>query len=75
MQVTSKIGHASIRIFINDTLHLHIVREKFLGFSSWLFEREGMYYIEIVLDGGIVSVDYDRFDLWKAVLIELAKIR
>ncbi len=75
MQVTSKIGHASARIYINDTLHLHIVRERFLGLSSWLFEREGMYYIEIVLDGGNVMVDYDRADLWKLVLAELAKIR
>lgn len=75
MKVTSKIGHASVQIYVNDILHIHIVREKFLGLSSWLFEREGMYYIEIALEGGIIAVDYDRPDLWHLVLAELAKIR
>jgi hypothetical protein len=75
MQVTSKISHASARIFINEVLHLHIVRERFLGLSSWLYEREGMYYIEIALNGGRISVDYDRRDLWVGVLAELEKIR
>lgn len=75
MKVTSKISHASIRIYVNDVLHIHIVREKFLGLSSWLYEREEMYYIEVVLRGGNITVDYDRRDLWTLVLAELGKIR
>lgn len=75
MVVTSKISHAAFRVYVNEILHLHIVREKFLGLSSWLYEREGMYYIEIVQDGGNVTVDYDRRDLWTSVLMELEKIR
>ena len=75
MQVTSKISHASVRIYINGVLHLHIVRETFLGLSAWLYEREGMYYIEIVLRDGTIATDYDRRDLWTSVLTELEKIR
>ena len=78
MKITSNIQHFSVKIYINDTLHIHFVREKFLGLSSWQYEKEaqgGMYYIEIVLDGGNVTVDYDRRELWLGVLAELEKAR
>lgn len=75
MKVTSKISHASFKVYVNDILHLHVARETFLGLSSWLYEKEEMYYIEIMLNGGNITVDYDRCDLWIAVLSELEKIK
>ena len=78
MKITSNISHASVKIYVNDVMHIHFVREKFAGLSSWQYETEGaagMYYIEIVLDGGNVTVDYDRRDLWLGVLTELEKAR
>lgn len=78
MNITSNISHASVKIYINETLHIHFVRSRFAGLSSWQYEKEsagGMYYIEIVLDGGNVTVDYDRRDLWLGVLSELEKAR
>ena len=54
------------------------MRSRFAGLSSWQYEKEGghgMYYIEIVLDGGNVTVDYDRRDIWLGILAELEKSR
>lgn len=81
MKITSNISHASVKIFINEILHVQFMRERFVGLSSWQYEKEGspegsgMYYIEIILDGGMVTVDYDRRDLWLGVLSELQKMR
>jgi len=75
MRVASKVSEASVKVYINDILHLHVVRSKFLGLSSWQYETEGMFYIEILLDGNKIAVDYDRRDLWLLVLTELERIR
>lgn len=78
MKITSNISHASVKIYVNDVLHIHFMREKFAGLSSWQYEKEGsagLYYIEIALDGGGITVDYDRSDMWFGVLAELAKAR
>ena len=75
MKITSKISHASIKVYINETLHIHIVREKFLGLQSWQYESEQMFYIEITLTGAVFRCDYDRRDLWLGVLAELEKAR
>lgn len=76
MKITSNISHASVKIFVNEILHIHFVRSKFVGLSSWQYETEdGMYYIEIVLDGGNMTVDYDRRDMWVEILAELEKAR
>jgi hypothetical protein len=78
VNITSNISHASVKIYINDVLHIHFMRSRFAGLSSWQYEKEGghgMYYIEIVLDGGNVTVDYDRRDIWLGILAELEKSR
>lgn len=81
MNITSNVSHASVKVFVNDILHIHFARARFVGLSSWQYEKEGrkdqggMYYIEIVLDGGNVTVDYDRRDMWIGVLAELEKAR
>ena len=75
MNITSKLAHASVKIYVNDILHIHFLREKFIGLSSWQYEKEGMFYIEISLDGGVMTVDYDRRDMWLSVLSELDKLR
>jgi len=76
MKITSHISHASIKVFINEILHIQFARSRFVGLSSWQYEKEGgLYYIEVVLDGGVVNVDYDRRDIWLGVLAELEKAR
>lgn len=76
MKITSKIQAASVKVFVNDILHIHFSRDRFVGLSSWQYETEGgLYYIEIVLDGGNVTVDYDKRDMWLGILAELEKLR
>ena len=81
MKITSNISHASVKIYVNDILHIHFIRALFVGLSSWQYEKEGkdetngMYYIEVVLNGGNLVVDYDRRDMWLGVLAELEKAR
>ena len=79
MRVTSNISHDSVKIYVNEILHIQFARDRFVGLSSWQYEKEGhgagMYYIEIVLDGGIVAVDYNKREMWLGVLTELDKAR
>lgn len=76
MKITSKFSQSSIKIFVNDILHIQFERTRFIGISSWQYETEnGLYYIEIVLDGGIISTDYDKREMWIAILTELEKAR
>lgn len=75
MKITSQISHAGVKVYINETLHIHFVRERFVGLQSWQFESEQMFYIELTLDGGVIRCDYDRRDLWVGVLAELEKAR
>jgi len=76
MKITSKFSAASIKIYVNDILHIEVMRSKFVGLSSWQYETEGgLYYIEIVSDGGAVTVDYDKRDMWISILAELDKAR
>lgn len=75
MKITSKIEHAGIKVYVNDLLHIHVAREKFIGLQSWQYESEGMFYVEITLTGGVITCDYDRRDMWVGVLTELEKLR
>ena len=76
MKVTSQFTAASVKIYINNILHIHFERSKFLGLSSWQYISEGgLYYIEITLQGGIISTDYDQEVIWLTILAELDKLR
>jgi hypothetical protein len=75
VKVTSRCSSASVKVYVNGVLHLHFLRAKFLGLQAWQYESEGMYYVEVVLAEGSLLCDYDRRDLWLAVLDELEKVR
>lgn len=75
MKITSKIANASVKIYVNDILHIHFLRDKFVGLQSWQFETEGIFCLEITLAGGRIYCDYDRRDMWIGILAELEKAR
>lgn len=81
MKITGNISHDSVKIYVNNIPHIHFIRSRFVGFLSWQFEHEGregqdgMYYIEITLEGGNILLSYDRQDMWLAILAELEKSR
>lgn len=75
MQITSNVSQASVKVYINGALHIHFMREKFIGLQSWQYENEGMFYVEITLIDGVITCDYDRREMWLGVLTELDKAR
>jgi len=52
MRITSTISRASVKVFVNDILHVHFMRDKFLGLQAYQYEAETMFYIDITLTSG-----------------------
>ena len=75
MQITSKIESASVKVYANDILHIHFMRDQFVGLQSYQYGAEPMFYIEITLEGGVISCDYDQREMWINILAELDKVR
>lgn len=75
MKIVSKLTHASIKIYINEILHIHYIRDKFVSLQSWQYEDENLFYIEITLLDGVMTTDYDKREMWINILKELDKVR
>lgn len=75
MKITSKIQHASVKIYVNDILHIHFARDKFVSVQAWQYETENIFYIEITLSGGVMTCDYDKKEMWVGILKELDNLR
>jgi len=71
MKVTGVTAFDQLKIRINDVLHLSLSLNKFVGLQSWQFESRQSYFIELTLEGGVITTEYDSFELWKQVLVEL----
>lgn len=74
MNVTGAVAFDQLKIRINDILHLSLSLDKFVGLQSWQFESRQSYHIELTLEGGVITTEYDSFELWKQVLLELDKL-
>lgn len=73
--VKVEVRHLSIRIYINDALHLLIKLENLIGIQSWI-NRKNNYSIEYSMkDGAEILSEYDDLDLWKSILEQLDKIQ
>lgn len=75
MKITSKISQNSIKIYVNNILHIYFLRDQFICLQSWQYETETMFYIELTLINGTITFDYDRRDMWIEILLELNKLR
>lgn len=75
MIISSRIQHASFKIYVNDILHIHFMRDKFIGLQAWQYETEDLFYIEITLENGVITCDYDKREMWVNILKELNKLR
>lgn len=60
----------SLRIYINDILHVEIRMENHDGVQSWYEgSRKRMYFIEFYRkEGDPILLGYDEVENWKAVL-------
>lgn len=75
VKITSEITVSSIKVRIDDILHLHIPRDRYVGLHAWQFRDESTFYLEIILNGGTILAEYDRRDMWVSILAELDKLR
>lgn len=59
----------SVRVFIRNTLHVHVPRAAYRGLNAWRMPNEHKWAIEISLaDTEPMFLEYDTEAKWKAVL-------
>lgn len=67
MKITSKINPFSLRIYINDILHVSIKRSSLVGTHAWK-ERDQEWWIEYRFrDGQSLKSMYDTEEKWVGV--------
>lgn len=67
MQITGEIDHYTIRIYVDNVLHLYIWKEQLLGFQSWI-DTKRRHVIEYYLKDGKILSEYDDRETWVQVL-------
>lgn len=72
IEVTPEFEGIAIRI--GGTLHLWLDQTKLLGVTSWIMDGRKQFFIEFVMVGGSISVDYDSREKWETVLSRLDSI-
>lgn len=65
----------SLKIYINDLLHFSLLIENYIAIQSWIAgTKKKRYYIEFYLkEGESITLEYEKFELWKSILEELDK--
>ena len=75
MAVTSKITLDSVKVYVENILHIHFLRSNFIGLQSWGYEQESLFYIDIILVGAPIHCEYQKKELWVKILSELDRLR
>lgn len=69
--ITIKIEFNTIKIYIDNILHIHIERDRFLGLQSWRWNSK--FVIEFTLTTNTIVTEYEDIDMWKTILDLLDK--
>jgi hypothetical protein len=72
MTVESKKSGSSIKIYINNLLHLFIA-DRITSLQSWNMEDQ-FWIIEITTKNNKIKLEYDSQTKWEQVLNELNKL-
>lgn len=68
MTVTSQRQYSQLRIYIDDTLHIHLPLYELICFQSWI-DGEKEYYIEYIFKNNIKMLStYSDRGLWEQIL-------
>lgn len=67
MSITKKISGKSIKIYINNILHIAIPKSNTILLQSW-YEDEGCYKIEIQAGDYSDWYMYEDYNMWKRIL-------
>jgi len=68
----TELGFDSVRVYINDALHLDFRRSTYRGMQTWLWAAN--YKIEIYLAGATIPLEYTDEGLWREVRDGLAAL-
>jgi hypothetical protein len=68
-------GHESIKIYLNDVLHLAFKRCDFKGLQAYINCENGnpTYCIDLRIDNDDINCEYEDKDLWKELLILISR--
>lgn len=69
--LTLKLTFAFIKLYINGIPFLSFRRSEYKGFQAW--KNDGKFSIEFYLENQTVLTEYDKYCLWKDVLLLLDK--
>jgi len=72
MKVTSTSSTDDIRIFINNYLHIYIIKQNLVAINSFQ-NAENDYSIYIHFTTTTVILQYETISVWTNVLLELNK--
>lgn len=64
----------SIAIRIGGVLHLWFDRSKLLGVQSWVKTGRRQFFIELTMEGGVITSDYDTQEKWETILSQLQAV-
>lgn len=64
----------AIIVRIGGVMHLWFERPKLLGVQSWVMVGKRQFFIELVMDGGSITTDYDSREKWEAILRGLESV-
>jgi hypothetical protein len=70
MNVELKINHYTIKLFIDNFVHVHIERKEFVGYSSWS-DGNGAYSIEFITKTNSFIIEQDTKEKWMQILTVL----
>jgi hypothetical protein len=65
----------NLKIYISDLLHFSLLLSEYIGMQSWIAgTKKKRYYIEFYLkEGESITLEYEKQELWKSILVELDK--
>jgi hypothetical protein len=73
MKVELLIDHYTIKLMIDELIHVYLLRDEFVGFQSWA-DKKDQYSIEFYTKTNSILTEQDNKDKWLAILRELNKL-
>lgn len=67
MNITHKIKHKLLCIYIDNIVHIQVDRTKVFGYDTWFWP--GIWSIKITsINGAIIVTEYTKEESWKQII-------
>lgn len=74
MIIKVKIHYTTLRIYIDNILHLSIKQEELIGFQSYIMGTQDFFIEFYMKNGPIIECKYTKKEIWIEILNQLDKI-